>query len=348
VLMVGAKFGVAIILRQGRVIEVATFRSDVAYSDGRHPDRVVFSSAQQDALRRDFTINGMFLDPMTGQTIDYVDGQRDLQAGIIRAIGRADLRFQEDYLRMLRGVRFAARFNFALEGDTAAAIRRHAGKISQISGERIREELEKIFEFPRGRTAMDLMQQLDLAGPVFGPSVAAAEAWPAAMERLARLEDQCDPTLSLAAVLGGQDIAVIAALLRRWGSSNELRTLLVWLAAHLGKGATAPDMPLATLKRLMAHDGWPRLRRLWRAEEERLTGKGTQARRLARRIRQIDPAQIAPAPLVTGEDLKALGLSEGRRLGAILRTLYESQLDEQLRTKEQAIARAKELMASEG
>ena len=345
VLMVGAKFGVAMVLRQGRTIEVATFRSDADYSDGRRPDRVVFSSARQDALRRDFTINGMFLDPITDEVIDYVGGQEDLKAGRIRAIGRADLRFGEDYLRMLRGVRFAARFNFALEDDTAAAIARHAPKISQISGERIREELEKIFEFPRGRAAMELMHRLGLAQPVFGASVAAESAWSAAMARLERLQEQRDPTLSLGALLGGESRSTIDALIRRWGGSNELRTMLAWLAEHMGQWADAPALPLAALKRLMAHDGWPRLRRLWRAEEQRLTGKTTAARRLARRIAQIDPAQIAPPPLVTGEDLKALGLLEGPRLGKILRALYERQLAEEITSKDQAMEAAKELSA---
>ncbi len=346
VLMVGAKFGVAMVLREGRKVEVTTFRSDVEYTDGRRPDRVLFASAQEDAVRRDFTINGMFLDPLEDRIIDYVGGQEDLKAGIIRAIGEADQRFSEDYLRMLRGIRFAARFDFKMDEATSAAIARHAPKIQQISGERIREELEKIFQFPRGRAAMELASQLNLAAPIFGENVAAGEAWTAAMDRLEQLDKYLDPTLSLAAILGGQSGAEIEALVRRWGGSNELASTLAWLSKHMNEWTAAPDMPLADLKHLMAHPAWLKLRRLWRAEERRLTHKDTAARRLTRRISTIDPAKISPPPFVTGDDLKTMGLTQGPKLGAILRELYEKQLGEEIRTKEEAVEAANRMISA--
>ncbi|HSM88308.1 MAG TPA: CCA tRNA nucleotidyltransferase, partial [Candidatus Limnocylindrales bacterium] len=168
---VGAQFGVVLVpvrrdgadgRRENYAIEVATFRSDGAYSDGRHPDQVQFSSeARLDVQRRDFTINGLLLDPITEEILDYVEGRRDLERGIIRTIGSPHLRFAEDKLRMLRAVRFAARFNYAVEAGTFAAIRELAGQIHQVSHERIRDEILKMLTEGRARQAFEL---LDAAG----------------------------------------------------------------------------------------------------------------------------------------------------------------------------------------
>jgi len=144
VLLVGAKFGVAMVIHRGRKVEVTTFRSDLSYSDGRRPDAVRFSTARQDAQRRDFTMNGMFYDPVADEVVDYVGGRKDLKAGIVRTIGRPDKRFAEDYLRMLRAVRFAVGLGFRIDPATAAAVRKHARGISAISGERIFDELNKM------------------------------------------------------------------------------------------------------------------------------------------------------------------------------------------------------------
>src|SRR5881296_2268711 len=137
---VGAQFGVILVPRDGMKVEVATFRSDLGYSDGRHPDRVVYSkTAQEDVQRRDFTINGLLMRHDSGEVLDFVGGQQDLKAGIIRAIGEPDRRFAEDKLRMMRAVRFAARFGFAIEAETFRAIHRHAKEIHQVSPERVLE-----------------------------------------------------------------------------------------------------------------------------------------------------------------------------------------------------------------
>src|SRR5580692_250368 len=142
---VGAQFGVVLVPRDGLKVEVATFRSDVGYSDGRHPDRVVYSKTpQEDVQRRDFTINGLLMRHDTGEVLDFVEGQADLAAGIIRAIGEPSRRFAEDKLRMLRAVRFAARFGYTIEPATFVAIRKHAKEIGIVSAERIREELTKL------------------------------------------------------------------------------------------------------------------------------------------------------------------------------------------------------------
>src|SRR4029077_8672914 len=160
---VGAQFGVVLVPRDGLKVEVATFRSDSGYSDGRHPDRVVFSKTpEEDVERRDFTINGLLMRHDTGEILDFVGGRADLQAGIIRAIGQADKRFAEDKLRMLRAVRFAARFGFEIEPETFRAICQHAKNITQVSAERIRDELTKMLTEGSAGTAFRLLDRTGL------------------------------------------------------------------------------------------------------------------------------------------------------------------------------------------
>src|SRR5277367_4838481 len=152
-LTVGAQFGVVVILREDFRVEVATFRADVGYSDGRRPDQVIYTkSAEEDVKRRDFTINGLLMRPENGEVLDFVGGQADLKAGVIRAIGEPDRRFAEDKLRLMRAVRFAARFEFDIEHATFAAIRRNAGAVTVVSAERIREELTKLLTEGAART----------------------------------------------------------------------------------------------------------------------------------------------------------------------------------------------------
>ncbi|NQU74749.1 MAG: CCA tRNA nucleotidyltransferase [Planctomycetes bacterium] len=345
VMMIGAKFGVAMVLRGGRTIEVATFRSDLSYTDGRRPTQVVFSSARQDALRRDFTINGMFLDPLDDRIIDYVDGQADLRGRLVRAIGAPGRRFGEDYLRMLRAARFAARLDFSVDPATARAIRRHAGKIASISGERIYEELEKMLGEPNGEQAMALVGRLGLAVPIFGKELAAQPRWAEAMERLERLAADRDVTLSLAAVLMGEDAEQVSRLTRWWGASNQVRKMLLWLTERPDAWSTAAELPLSALKRLMSNPAWTKLRKLWRVEELRRTGRETASRKLTARTSRIAPEQVSPPPLITGGDLKAMGLGEGPRLGRLLRQLYELQLAEEIRTPAQAKSKARQLLA---
>ena len=172
---VGAQFGVILIPLGTHKVEVATFRSDIGSADGRHPERVIFtSSAEQDVQRRDFTINGLLMRHNSGEILDFVEGQRDLRAGIVRAIGRAELRFAEDKLRMLRAVRFAARFAFKIDPETLDAIRVHAHEINEVSAERIREELTKMLTEGAARRAMELLDETGLLAQVL-PEVAAMQ-----------------------------------------------------------------------------------------------------------------------------------------------------------------------------
>jgi poly(A) polymerase len=160
---VGARFGVVLVIEDSAEVEVATFRSDVGYSDGRHPDRVVFSrSPEEDVRRRDFTINGLLMDPQSGQVLDFVGGREDIHAGIIRAIGEPALRFSEDKLRMVRAVRFAARFGYTIEPATHAAIRKHAAEVVTVSAERLRDELTKILTEGAARRGFELLDETGL------------------------------------------------------------------------------------------------------------------------------------------------------------------------------------------
>jgi poly(A) polymerase len=161
---VGVSFGVVEVLGpRPHKVQVATFRSDGSYSDGRHPDAVVFSTPEEDARRRDFTVNGMFFDPLDRKVIDYVGGQEDLRHGVLRAIGDPAQRFAEDKLRLLRAVRFATRFSLTLDPATAHAIRAMAGEITVVSAERVAEELRKLLTDPRRADGMRLMDEVGLA-----------------------------------------------------------------------------------------------------------------------------------------------------------------------------------------
>ena len=347
VLLVGAQFGVAIVLRRGRKVEVATFRSDLSYTDGRRPDGVRFTTPEEDALRRDFTINGMFYDPASDEVIDYVGGRADLEAGVIRTIGRAEERFAEDYLRMVRAVRFAVRLGFRIDPATAAAVRKLAPKVAGVSGERIFDELSKMLSLRSAAQALERLQELRLAEVIVPEVAQRREAWLAALRRVRAVAAEADLVLSLAALLGRTGPRAIGRIARRWGASNDLRDSLAWLAGRIDGWRTADDLSLAEVKRLLASRDCRRLRRLWGACEKLATGGRAHARRFARRAGSIPAAAVAPPPLVTGDDLLALGLAEGPAVGRILRELYEAQLNETLRTRRGALAAARRRVARE-
>ena len=344
VLLVGAKFGVAMVIHRGRKVEVTTFRSDVSYSDGRRPDSVRFSCPREDASRRDFTINGMFYDPVAGQVVDYVGGRRDLAAKVIRTIGRPEDRFAEDYLRMLRAVRFAVRFGFCIAPGTAAAVRKFAPRITSISGERIYEELTKMLSLDSAATALRTLDALGLAAELLPELFRAEGLWAAANDRVARLAGRRDVVLAFAGLLADLPPAEVRRLIRRWGAPNELRDTVCFLARRLNEWRTAADLPLCDFKRLLAADDFRRLLAMWRVEELTRTGRETHSRRIARRARGIAQDRIAPPPLVTGGDLKDMGLPEGPQVGRILRELYDAQLNEELRSRTHALHRAREMI----
>ena len=343
VLLIGAQFGVAMVVHHARTVEVATFRSDGAYTDGRRPDNVTFSSAKEDALRRDFTINGMFYDPIADEVIDYVGGQADLEAGVIRTIGDPNERFGEDYLRLIRAVRFSARFEFTIDRATEAAIVANAEAIESVSGERVFDELRKMLGLPSAPTALEELHRLGLAQVVL-PELVARDCWNNVLRRVKSVASCHDSDLTLEAALAVLDEADVRRLIRRWGAPNELRDAVLWTSKHLNDWHEAANWPLARFKRLVSHWQFNRLCLLWLGEEQAARDGAECHQRIRDRLNSLDPLQISPVPLVTGADLLELGLTESPRLGEVLNQLYDDQLNEYLTDREAALERARELI----
>lgn len=342
---VGAQFGVVLARRFGHTIEVATFRTDGMYLDGRRPAEVHFGSAMDDAQRRDFTINGLFQNPETGEIIDHVGGQADLSAGRVRTIGDPDARFGEDHLRLLRAVRFAATLDFEIESCTFEAIRRSASKLSRISPERIWMELERILTCPKRARGWRLLMDVGLR-PYLCP------AWPADADRDARSlrvlqhlpGDVPGPELPLAAVLSDESAEAIEAVADGLRLSNRLRAGVVWLAKSLPVAQRAAELELADLKGLMNAPHWRDLPVLLRAKLEAERASIESYETLKARSATIGPEAIAPPPLVTGEDLQRLGYAPSAAFGRVLAQIYRDQLNEALTEKEPALRKAKKLM----
>lgn len=370
---VGAQFGVIIVVAEGVAFEVATFRSDDAYIDGRHPSSVHFATPQADAQRRDFTINGMFLDPETNSVLDYVGGQADLAAGVIRGIGDPAARIAEDRLRMLRAVRFAARFGFTIEPLTFAAIRRAAASITDIAWERIGDEVVRMLvDGPAGsaRRAVEILDATGLLDHVL-PEVRALQGVAQSPEHhpegdvfvhtLGLLErlDEPSETLALAALL--HDIAkpacaatrasritfyghcergagMAAAVCQRLRRSRATWERVEYLVRNHLRHIDAPQMRASTLKRFLREDGIDELLELARLDV--LAGSGdlrTYEFCRARREELAGEHQNA-APLLTGRDLIALGMAPGPQFGAILEAAFDAQLEGEITTREQALA----------
>ncbi len=334
-LKVGAKFGVVIVLTQGEQVEVATFRSEAGYEDGRHPTEVRFTSAAEDASRRDFTINGMFYDPLKEQVIDYVGGQADLAQRIIRTIGDPQERFSEDYLRMLRAVRFSTQLGFPIEPDTYAAIRRHAANIVRISGERVAMELEEILVSPNRAAGARMLIEIGLAQAV-SPGFA-GEGARQAVAVLKHLRRNVDFPLALAAFWAGfpTDFALERCDILKL--SRKQMKHIEFLLAQRGRLLDA-EMSVAQLKKLLAGPYFWDLYELERAIQKAAgTRKGlTSLGRLRRRIRDLGDVDIKPKPLLNGHELMHLGAVPGPALGQLAEELYIAQLEGEVQTRDQA------------
>jgi poly(A) polymerase len=345
VLMIGAKFGVVMVLHENRQVEVATFRSDLSYTDGRRPDGVTFTTPRQDAKRRDFTINGMFYDPITEEIIDYVGGQEDLARKLVRTIGSPDRRFAEDYLRMMRAVRFAVRLDFAIDEATAAAIEKHAKNIATISGERICDELSKMLAEKSAQLAIETLHRVGLADKVLGELFEDEDRWDRAVKRVGAVESRGDLTLAIAALLCELTPKVISKIIRRWGASNDLKNALCWISSNLASWTEACDMPLCEFKRLLAGEHFQRLLILWRFQEQLADAGDKTCNRIAARADAIPAELIAPKPMVSGADLIEMGLREGPQLGRIASAIYDAQLNEEFATRSGARQAAQELIS---
>jgi len=333
-LTVGAQFGVVIVLYKGRQIEVATFRSDMNYKDGRRPEKVVFTDARHDALRRDFTINGMFYDLLAGEVIDYVCGKKDLQKNIIRAIGDPLERFSEDHLRMLRAVRFAARLEFKINRKTWQAIMQLAHLLEKISSERIAAELEMILTDPhRGRGAR-LAFDSGLLKVIF-PGVE-KEQLLTGMKVLERLPRRCSFDLALAGLLIETDSAQADHLCRSLKLSNRLRKHVKWLLSHRQELLDAIPLSKGNLKSWLNEPLFESLVQLNRSYLRTIGQSESKLRRLRRQINELGVEPIAPAPFLNGHDLINLGATAGPMVGQLAEELYLAQLEDQIKSPAQA------------
>ena len=357
-LAVGAAFGVMIVRgpRAAGQLDVATFREDASYSDGRHPDAVAFSTPERDAQRRDFTINGLFFDPLANEVLDFVDGQADLQAGVVRAIGDARERFNEDKLRMLRAVRFTAVFGFELEPRTRAAIEAMAAEITVVSPERIGMELRAMLAHASRGQAMALLREIGLLQYVLPDLAGAAEAnpsaWDEALRVLAALQNPTSAT-ALAALLlplgtperAARDSATAAlgpatAHRLRWTNKEGERTQ--WLLRHLERMATVDQEDWPRAQRLLIEEGMPELVRLYEA----LTSTENRQVAWCREKLALAPETLNPVPLLTGRDLKQHGLSPGPEFKTLLEAVRDAQLAGEIRSRDEALELAARLLSS--
>jgi poly(A) polymerase len=382
---VGAQFGVVLVplpedqlaaagedaTPKAQAVEVATFRSDFGYSDGRRPDEVRFShDPREDVERRDFTINGMLLDPLTNEVLDFVGGRKDLEAGIIRTIGEPAKRFAEDKLRMLRAVRFAARFDFEIEAETLAAIRRHAQEIQVVSRERVRDELTKMLTEGRARRAFLLLDESGLLGEVL-PEISAMKSVQQPPEfhpegdvfvhtllLLDHLPHPCPPTLAWGALLhdvgkpatfrvapdrirfdNHVDVGVKIAeeiCERLRFSARDTEQVLALVDNHMRFGH-ATRMKESTLKKFIRLPGFDEHLALHRADSLASHGNLSTYEFIQKKIAETPPEKIRPAPLVTGDDLIAAGYVPGPKFREILEAVEDAQLEGHLLSHEAAL-----------
>ena len=381
---VGAQFGVVLVplpeeLRAGggnetpkaQAVEVATFRSDLGYSDGRRPDEVRFSQdPREDVARRDFTINGMMLEPVSGEVLDFVGGREDLEAGIIRAIGDPELRFAEDKLRMLRAVRFAARFEYDIEAETLAAIQRRAHEVQIVSRERVRDELAKMLTEGHARRAFLLLDESGLLKEVL-PEISAMKGVEQSPEfhpegdvfvhtllLLENLPHPCSPTLAWGALLhdvgkpatfrvapdrirfdNHVDVGVkiaeeICGRLRF--SNDDTKQVLALVDNHMRFGHVG-RMKDSTLKKFLRMPSFDEHLALHRADSLASHRNLSTYEFIREKLSEIPPEKIRPVALVTGDDLIAAGYAPGPMFREILEAVEDAQLEGRLSSHDAAL-----------
>ncbi len=331
-LKVGAKFGVVIVLLGKSHVEVATFRTESDYADGRHPSKVHFATAEKDAARRDFTINAMFYDPVAKKVIDYYGGRADLRKRIIRTVGRPAERFSEDYLRMLRAVRFSTQLGFPIEARTKNAIRKYAPKITKISGERIAIELEGIVvSANRAKGAKELIE-LGLAEVIF-PGFSGGEA-KSGLRVLSCFSGTVDFPLGLAGLFSGFDTEFAIEKCKVLKLSRNQNKHISFLLTNRGK--LLKELLLSELKLLLFEPYFWDLFELQKAIQKANQQSIKPLARLRRRINKLGDIELRPKPLLNGHELMSLGAAPGRMLGQLAHEMYIAQLEGQLQTPEQA------------
>ena len=383
-LMVGAKFGVVVVVQeleagepsQSRpvTVEVATFRSDVGYSDGRHPDKVVYSSTpQEDVQRRDFTVNGLLIDPETNEVLDFVGGRDDLRAGIIRAIGRPEARFREDKLRMLRAVRFAARFSYTIEPETLCAIQKLAPEILQVSAERLRDELTKLLTEGAARRGFELLDETRLLPellpeisrmkgveqpPQFHPE---GDVWVHTLLMLEGLAAGCSPTLAWGVLLhdvgkpptfapptgpNGRirfdrhvEVGTVMAeeICERLRFSNDDTAQIASLVANHLRFKDVQQMKRSTLKRFVRLDRFDEHMELHRLDCSSSHRNMDNYEFMRRFLAETPPDEVRPVRLLTGDDLVEMGFRPGPEFKEILHAAEDVQLEGGIHTHDDAL-----------
>ncbi len=330
---VGAAFGVVEVLGprgpdgEWLKVQVATFRNDGTYTDGRRPDTVTFSSPEEDAQRRDFTINGLFFDPVRNDVIDYVGGQDDLKAKVLRAIGDPVARFTEDKLRILRAVRIAARFELAIDPATRAAAKAMAAQVRAVSAERIAEELRKILAHRHRVRGAELLADFDLLTPIL-PEVERIDS-----KLLAGLSVDAPFPLAFATLLLPVGKAVAGKIARRLKLSNDEKDRIEWLVANRSGLWNASALRPSGRHPFLTHPGIGDLLALMRAE-----GRFEDAEHCSHLLRTTPPDVLDPPPLLTGNDLVAMGWKPGPKFKTILDEIRRKQLDGELTTRAEAEA----------
>jgi poly(A) polymerase len=348
---IGASFGVVQVIGprddagHWTTVEVATFRSDVSYSDGRRPDAVIFSSPEEDAKRRDFTINGMFFDPVEKEVIDYVGGRVDLESKVLRAIGDPAARFAEDKLRILRGVRIAARFELAVDPATLAAAKAMAREIRVVSPERIAEELRKLLAHPNRARGVQHLREFMLVEPILPELVAGGgEKWEQGARVVERLPAESSFPLAFAALLHALDPSAAEAIADRLRLSGAEKSRIAWLVEHQRALDDAPTLRASKLKTMLVQPGIDELLALHRARALASGSSLAAVEFCEAMLRDTPPEELNPTPLLTGEDLIALGLKPGPEFKRILEAVREAQLEGRVGSKETALEQVRELI----
>jgi tRNA nucleotidyltransferase/poly(A) polymerase len=371
-LTVGAHFGVVIVRQGGEQIEVATFRTDGSYQDGRHPESVTFSTSEEDAQRRDFTVNGLFHDPISGDIIDFVGGQSDLEKSLLRAIGDPSKRFDEDKLRLLRAVRFATTLGFEIDPLTWQAVCEHAPAIQSVSAERIRDELIKIFLHPNRVRGFDLLVDSGLMAQVL-PEILVLKGveqppqWHPEGDvfihtrlMLSLLPEVVSEPLVLSVLL--HDIAKPATftvdetgrirfnghdklgaemtgeILRRLKFPNDVIEPTQVAVAHHMVFKDVKKMKTSTLKRMMARPTWADELALHRVDCLGSNGLLDNYEFMQAKAEEFSHEPLIPQPLLNGRDLMALGWQAGKQLGTVLTEVQNAQLEGIISTKDEALA----------
>jgi poly(A) polymerase len=367
---VGAQFGVILVVVDGEPFEVATFRHDGPYLDGRRPSHVRYGTLEEDILRRDFTINGMLYDPLGDQVIDLVEGRADLERRLIRAIGEPRARFEEDRLRMIRAVRFAASLGFTIDPLTFKAIQQLAARITTIAWERIGDEVTRMLTEGGARRGFELLDQSGLL-QVLLPEMVALKGTPQSPDYhpegdvfahtlllLGHLAPSSSETLAYGCLLhdiakpvcfrqetdritfyGHTEVgaAMAAEILKRLKRSRESWERVAYLVRNHLRHVQAPQMRLSTLKRFLREEGIEELLELTRIDALASNGDLQYYQFCKQRLAELNEAQIRPAPLVRGTDLIALGLVPGPIFTEILQRVEDQQLGGELTSREQAL-----------